>query len=631
MSKQGALKFLEATAPFHFLDEGVIMIVANHLSSGFYPKDTVILTRNDPPSDFLFLIKSGTVKVYLKSEQNEDFVLDIKGEGENFGFLSLIGGNKQKTTVVALENTFCYKLKKEVVFRLIDSTPAIASYYLSYLARYLDRTFEEIHHKNFFSAGGDNLLFHSPVQELAVDLVSTGEETSIQEAAQLMARHKISSLVIHDRQRQPTGIITDQDLREKVIAQGRSILDPVKDIATPSLIQIEAGESCFEALVKMVQHNIHRLLVADEGRLKGIITNHDLMLLQGTSPLSFAKDITEQETLEGLISLSRKTNNVAGLLVKQNARLNHSTRIITEINDRLMGKVLELSEKETGPPPLSYCFFVYGSSGRKEQTFKTDQDNAIIYADPQNEKESKLAQAYFHDFASRVNKTLNRVGFPLCAANYMAGNPEWCRPVQDWKHYYTHWVSEPVPDSLLKFLVFFDLRPIYGAFSLVEGLREYFFHLIKDQRVFFGHMANLMLKITPPLGFFKQFAVEKEGAHKDKFDLKVKGLSPLLDAVRLFAMETGIKETSTLERIALLKDRHGIVKEFQDEITQAFEYIMLLRMRHQYEQIKAGKTPDNFVDPEQLTNLEKKILKDAFVLMQKIQGLIMERYKQMMV
>ncbi len=630
MTKPGALKFLEETAPFHFLDEGVIMILANHLTSGYYTKDTVILRQHDPPSDYLYLIKSGTVKVYLESEQPQEFVLDIKGQGENFGFLSMIGGENQKTTVVAQENTLCYKLKKEVVFRLIDSTPAIASYYLSYLARYLDRTFEEIHHKSFFSGGGDELLFHTPVQDLAVELVSAGEETTIRDAARLMSRHKISSLVIHDGQRRPTGIVTDRDLREKVIAQGRSILDPVRDIATPTLIQIETGESCFEALLKMVQHNIHRLLVTDEGRLKGIITNHDMMLLQGTSPLSFAKDITEQESLEGLISISRKTNNVAGILIKQNARLDHLTRIITEINDRLMGKVLEISERDAGPPPLPYCFFVYGSSGRKEQTFKTDQDNGIIYADPQTEREAKVARTYFLELATQVNQTLSRIGFPLCPANYMAGNPQWCRPLQDWKTYYTGWVSEPVADSLLKFLVFYDLRPIYGAFSLAEGLREHFSHLIKDQKVFFGHMANLMLKITPPLGFFKQFVVEKEGAQKDKFDLKVKGLSPLLDAVRLFAMEAGVKETSTLERIHILKDRHGIVKDFHNEIRQAFEYIMLLRMRHQYEQIKAGKPPDNFIDPDQLTTLEKKILKDAFLLMQKLQSLIMERYQQMM-
>jgi CBS domain-containing protein len=173
------------------------------------------------------------------------------------------------------------------------------------------------------------------------------------------------------------------------------------------------------------------------------------------------------------------------------------------------------------------------------------------------------------------------------------------------------------------------MRPVWGKFSLVEELKDHVFSRLNDRKLFWGHMANMMLKTTPPIGLFKQFVVEKSGEHKDQFDLKVKGITPLMDAVRLFAMEKGVRETSTLDRIRDLKDKHSVVQEYGDEMEHVFEYIMLLRIRHQYGQIKAGKNPDNFINPDQLTAMERKSLKDAFSLMVKIQNTIVERYQQM--
>jgi CBS domain-containing protein len=628
---QGLHKFLENTPPFAYLSPGEVTNVANRLATEFFPRDTVIIKQGGPPSEKLLFIKSGSVKVFIESEQQTEGILDIKGEGEVFGFISLITKEPQKITVVALEDTHCYALKKDIVTRLLQTNPAFAEYFINYLARYVSQAFEEIRHKTLFSTGADRQLFTMPVGEAAKPIITIDQETTIQESARIMARNKISSLVIQDQNQKPLGIVTDRDLREKVIAQGSSIQEPIKNIATLSLIQIQADESSFDAVIKMVQNNIHRLLVEENGLLKGIVTNHDLMLQQGSSPLTFANDILKQHSLDGLIPLSQKANNVLPVLLKENARLEQINKIITEINDRLTTKVLEFAEAECGPPPSPYCFFSFGSSGRKEQTFKTDQDNAIIYANPANDQEAEACRSYFQTFGALVTENLIKVGFPSCPGGYMASNPEWCQPVQTWKRYFSNWVDEPKAESLLKFLILIDMRPLWGKLSLGEELKDFVFTSLVDRRIFLGHMANMMLKTTPPLGFFKQFVVEKSGDHKDTFDLKVKGITPLMDAVRLFAMEKGVKETSTLDRIRSLKDKHSIVEEYGSEMEFAFEFIMLLRIRHQYGQMKAGKPPDNFINPEQLTNMEKKNLKEAFSLMIKIQNQIMEKYKQMIV
>jgi len=627
MILEDTIKFLQGLPPFQFLEESVLKKVAASLSLEFYPKGTVILKQYGPPSDSVKIIKKGGIKVLMESPETGEVVIDYKGEGDTFGFLSLIGKDRQRTTCVALDDTICYILDHNGVYQLLETSPSFTEYYLAYLSHYVDRTYQEMHNKSLSHQGSNRYLFATSVKEIAAKPISIGEQSTIQEAAQLMARHKISSVIIVNQNNAPIGIVTDRDLREKVVARGRSVKEPIKNILTLSLIRVDADDSCFETIIKMIKYNIHHMPVIRDGVLSGIVTNHDLMLLEGTSPLSLVHDIINQTTIDGLIPLSRKTNNIVGLLIKEDAKASNITQIISEINDRLIGKVLEIAELKYGPPPLPYCWIVFGSEGRKEQTFKTDQDNALIYNDAPTPELEGEAKRYFSRFTAFVTEGLVQVGFPLCPAKYMASNEEWCQPLTVWKKYFSNWIDEPLPDHLLKFLIFYDLRPLHGKTALAQELREFLVTALTDQKGFLGHMTNMMSQITPPIGFFKTFVVEKSGEHKDKLDLKVKGLTPLLNAVRLFSMEKGLRVTGTLDRILELKTKHSTVEEYFDEFNQAFEFIMLLRIHHQFEQIKDGKAPDNFINPDELSNLQKKTLKESFNLMTKVQSLIVEQYK----
>jgi CBS domain-containing protein len=623
-----AVTFLRKVPPFQFLDENLLRKVAGCLSLTVYPRDTVILKQHGPPSDCVRIIRRGAVKVMMESpESGEEVILDYKGEGDNFGFLSLIGGDRQRTTCIADDDTTCYVLSKECVYDLLEASPAFSEYYMAYLSRYVDRTYQEMRQRSLSYAGGDQHLFVTPIGDIAVKPITIGEGATIQEAAQIMAEHKISSVIVVDPDGAPLGILTDRDFREKVVAQGRPVTDPVRHIAQRSLIQVDAKESCFETLIKMVQHNIHHMPVVRDGALCGIVTNHDLMLLQGTSPLSLVHDILNQTTVEGLAPLAQKINNIVGLLIKADAKAGQITRVITEINDRMIARVLEIAEERFGPPPLPYCWVLFGSEGRKEQTFKTDQDNALIYTDPLTPALAAEAQTYFKRFTEFLAESLMALGFPRCPAGYMAVTPDWCQPLKVWKSYFIKWVDEPVPENLLRFLVFYDFRPIHGKVSLAQDLREFVIKALAGKKLFLGYMANKVLEFTPPIGFFKTFVVEKSGEHKDKFDLKVKGITPLLNAVRLFAMEKGLKETGTLERLEALRKSHSIVRDHFEEIDHAFEFVMLLRIHHQFEQIQQGRPPDNFINPNDLSNLERKTLKESFNLMSRIQGLIVEQWK----
>ena len=626
---EDVVSFLKAVPPFQFLCDSDLQAVARNLSMEFYPKDMVILKQDGPPSDALRIIKKGGVKIVLVSDEGGEAVIDYRGEGDTFGFLSMVGKDRVRTNVVAIDDTICYLLGQEMVLKLLDSNLSFTEFFLqSHITRYLDKTYREMQDKSMFYGGSDRLLFTTQVGDMAIkNVVTTEEDTTIREAAQIMSEQCISSIVISDRNGLPTGMVTDRDLREKVVARGRSVEDPIKSIMSSSLIRVDARDYCFEAVLKMIKYNIHHILVIKDGQLTGVITNHDMMMLQGTSPLSLTKDIESQQTIDGLIPVSKKINGIVGLLLKEGAKASNITKIITEINDRLLRKVLECAERKHGKPPLAYCWIGFGSEGRKEQTFKTDQDNAIIFADPATEAEAEAAKKYFSAFAEFVRDSLLQCGFPPCPANYMASNPQWCQPLKVWKKYFSTWISTPTPEAVLNSVAFFDFRPMYGETSLADTLRDYLNTLLKDQKVFLGYLANMAIKNQPPVGFFKSFVVEKGGVHKDQLNLKIKGLAPLVDILRLFALEKGIRETSTMERIDTLRSMHSIVGEYADDFEQAFEFISLLRIHHQYEQISNGVAPDNFINPNRLSNLEKRSIKGAFQLITKIQDQIIELYK----
>jgi CBS domain-containing protein len=631
MILEDVVTFLKKVPPFQFLDDDNIRAVARNLSMEFYPKDMVILRKDGPPSDSLRIIKKGGVKVSMVSEDGDEVVIDYRGEGDTFGFLSLVGKDRVRSNITAVDDTICYLLGKEMLLRLLDSQLSFTEYFLkSHITKYIDRTYQEMQDKSVFYGGSDRLLFTTRVGDMAIkDVISTQEDTTVREASQIMSENRISSIVIMNANNLPSGIVTDRDLREKVVAKGRNVSEPVKNIMSTTLIRVDARDYCFEAVLKMIKYNIHHVLVIRDGKLAGVITNHDLMMLQGTSPLSLTKDIESQQTIEGLIPVSKKINSIVGLLLKEGAKASNITKIITEINDRLVRKVIECTERKHGTPPVPYCWIVFGSEGRKEQTFKTDQDNAIIYADPASDAEIEAAKRYFPAFAESVRDCLLQCGFPLCPANYMASNPQWCQPLKVWKKNFTSWIATPTADAVLNSVAFFDFRPMYGEFSLAEALRDDLNSLLVDQKVFLGYLANMAIKNTPPIGFFKSFVVEKGGEHKDELNLKIKGLAPLVDIIRLFALEKGIRETSTLERIETLRNKHTIAEEYADDFEHAFEFLMLLRIHHQYRQMSSGQEPDNFINPNRLSNLEKRSIKEAFQLISKVQDMIIERYKSL--
>ena len=625
------ITFLRNIAPFSSLDDETLLAVTAGITLDFYPKGHVIVYQDEPAPEYLGIIRSGRVKVFVKTHEGEEIILDNRGEGDFFGFLSLICGDVSRNTVVAVEDAACYLIRKDSVLALLKGRPAFAEYFLrSFLKKLADLTYQQIHDRTLLYGGGDKLLFTNTIGDLSSrQVITASQDVSIKEAARLMSEHRISSLVLLDADRLPAGIITDRDLRDKVVARGRDLSDSVKHIMRVTLIKSEARNFCYEALLKMIRYNIHHLLVLDKGDLTGMITNHDLMMFQGASPLSVAREIENQTSIDGLIPVSRKITRIVEILVREGARSDNITRIITEVNDRLLRRILELIEKKMGSPPESYCWVVFGSEGRKEQTFRTDQDNAIIYQDPPEDSAGEVRD-YFSAFARQMIDALEKCGFPRCSADYMASNPAWCQPLSVWKRYFSEWITRPTPDALLHSLIFFDFRPVHGNVMLAEALRAFLGQRLKKQHIFFSGMAGVILRNRPPTGFLKKFKLEKDGEHRNTFNIKINALCPIVDAARLSALEQGIYSTSTIDRLRELKERQSLIGVLCGDLEQAFEFLMSLRLRHQFDQLRQGALTDNFINPAGLSMMDRRALLESFRIISLAQDAIKNQYGAML-
>lgn len=353
--------------------------------------------------------------------------------------------------------------------------------------------------------------------------------------------------------------------------------------------------------------------------------NQDSRMFHEISPISVNREIDAQQTIEGLVAATINVNRIVEQQLNDGAKAYDITRSITEINDRLVIRILLIAEKTFGPPPVPYCWIVMGSEGRMEQTFKTDQDNAIIYSDDGRETQ-EVIKKYFEEFSIYTRDALVKCGFPVCPGDYMASNSLWRQPLSVWKEYFTKWIKTPTTNAVLFSSILFDFRPVHGDVTLAETLRRYLTNLASSEDMFLKHMADMSVRLRTPLGIFRTFVVERSGEHKNELNLKFKCIAPMVNIARLFSLEKGITEVASIDRIHVLKEKHPIFHELGEELENAFEFLSHLRIRHQLDQIKAGIAPDNFINPGRLDNAERKTFKGVCQLISRVQDAIAKQY-----
>jgi len=467
-------------------------------------------------------------------------------------------------------------------------------------------------------------LMTTPVRSLVKRApITVAPQTSIREAAQLMSEQRVSSVLIVE-QEHLFGVVTDRDLRNRVIAAGLDTARPVADIATLAPMSIDVGNPAFDALLLMARHNIHHVPVLDGSRIVGMITATDLTEQHSTSAVYLAGDIYKQTTIEGLQSASRKVARLQRSLAGAQASAHSTGHIVTAITDAITIRLLQLGEAKFGPPPVDYVWVAAGSQARSEQTAKSDQDNCMVLDNAYDETQHG---AYFKALARFVCDGLDACGYIYCPGEMMAMTDQWRQPQRRWVEYFHQWTSVPDPTALMLTCVFFDLRAIYGQTRLLDDLRGKVLQATRGNTLFLAHMANNALQHQPPLGLFKGISTIRSGEHKGTVDLKHTGVVPIVDLARIYALAAGDAGVNTHDRLLGAAAGGAISEQSARDLRDALEFLAFMRIQHQALQMATGEKPDNYLHLDELSNFERTQLKDAFAVVQSLQTVLGQRYR----
>jgi CBS domain-containing protein len=432
-------------------------------------------------------------------------------------------------------------------------------------------------------------------------LVVSGD-ASVAQAARAMREAGTSAALVST---EPPGILTDRDLRSRVLADGLSPQTPVRAVMSCPLVALPAETPLFEALRRMLEHEIHHLPVTRGGEVVAVLGDTDLLRHQARSPLALLTRIEHVRDEEELSGYSAEVMGVAATLFAGGLGVVQISGAIASLGDVLARRLLTLAERELGPPPCPYAWMALGSEGRMEQVLLTDQDNAIAYLEDTDD-----ARAYFAELATRVVGGLVRAGFPPCPGGYMATT--WCRPLADWRALFRRWVDVPEPQALLEAQIFFDFRRVHGGLSLepLEGV------LLAAGRheLFLGHLARAALRGRPPLGFRGRLRTED-----GRIDLKAGGIAATVMLARAYALAAGSGARPTLQRLSDAARAGTLSRSAAEVLSESFRFLIRLRLQEQLRSARSGEEPSNRVRVEALTELERRRLAEAFEAVRKLQ------------
>lgn len=605
--------------PFKVLPADGINDLVSHVEVAYFRAGTPILELGQE-NHFLHFIRSGAVEVTRSSGE----LYNRFGEGNCFGQFALLRSRPVRYPVKAIEDTLIYLIPDVQFQQLCANFDSFADFMEEDHGSCLRNAASEIRHDSYHP------LLSSPVKKLMRrKILTAAPSVSVREAAEIMTRGQVSSLLIMADQAPDdggspiAGLITDRDLRARVLARGLAASTPVREVMSPEVVCCRSDDYVFEAMLTMMRHNLHHLPVLHKSAPVSMITAADIVQYESHGSIYLVNEIFKQKDLERLRAVSEKTRLSFIHMVNQDANSHMIGSAISFIGNSISQRLLQLGESMLGKPPIPYCYLSLGSMARHEQSMLTDQDNALVLDDsfiPQQH------DAYFRDLATFVSDGLAACGYAYCEGGIMATNPRWRQPLSAWQRMFSGWIDNPDPEALLHCSIFFDLDGIFGQLNLAEALQQLIREKAPESRKFLAQIARNALLRNPPLGFFRQFVLEPNGEHIKTFDLKERGTAPISDLVRVHALACGSDSLNTLERLSDVNETDLLPEGVGRDLIDAMEFISMVRIRHQARQIENGVTPDNNVEPRRLSAFERRHLRNAFQIADKSQAFLGYRY-----
>lgn len=573
--------------PFDLLTERMIEKLMTQMDIAYYPRETVLIAPR-VRAESLYIIIKGIVNETIDGE-----LQNVYGERDSFDANSLIYGNTQSTFIVA-EDLICYSLPKESFLNLLQDAETFQNYFMQDFITKHQRLKERQHQNEltpFMVARVDEIYLHVPC--------IIGAQASIRNALSEMAGTNAKVILVDNEG--VMGIVTDTNLREKVLLADKSVSDPIGDIATYGLITIERSDFLFNALLLFTKHGVKRLVVTEEGKIVGILEQLDLLSHFANHTHLIAASIERATSIDELQSIERSLMQVVRSLTSKGVRVRYVSKLVSELNAKVYRKVFEMVLPETMQGRCALV--VMGSEGRGEQVLRTDQDNALIIADGEDE------EAY-RPFMERLNEYLIRLGFPKCAGNIMVSNPYWRRSVSGYKKQISSWTDTLNEETRQSLSIFLDAHCVAGDETLLTECKNFLFERFEGRSDILAHLAKASLAFETPLSLFSGFVLGRD-AHESELDIKKGGVFAIVHGVRILALEHKIETTNTTERIKELNNIGLFDKRFASELIEAYDTLLSIRLRTMLSQKQVLKE-QNYVNPKLLSKADRDLLKDAF-------------------
>lgn len=623
------LSFFAAHAPFDRMEQAHLLWMIERMQLGYYAQGEVIVSPEQGVVERFLVIKQGLVQgeQSVANASEADTWLELV-EGECFPLGALLAHRPVASLYRSVVDTFCYELPLADFHTLLGLSAPFRDFCTRRIANLLEHSKQVIQAK-YTQSSTELQSLTSPLSVIIRGApVTCAPDTSVREVLARMHEARIGSMIAVDSEGRPLGILTLPDVLERIALPQIDLEQPVIGIMTTQLTWLPPQALAYEAALTMAKQGFRHVMVVENEKLVGLVSEKDLFALQRVGLRQIGSAIRHARHIDELQQSARDIRRMAHNMMAQGVAAEQLTQFISTFNDLLTVRVIELEYAASGigTSPLAdrLCWIALGSEGRFEQTLSTDQDNALIFTLPDGMTADEVRQLML-PVARRINDALALCGFPLCRGNVMASNPQWCLSLDEWKRKFSDWIANGSSVALLHASIFFDFRSLQGAHALTDELRVWLARVASENTRFLHQMAQNAMSIRPPLGLVRDFVVGKENT----LDLKLNGITPFVDAARIFSLAAGVTHTSTLQRLRASAAKLKIHPSEVEAWVDAFLFIQVLRMRHHDEGQEQGLSDDelnNQIDPEALHELDRRILKEAFRQARKLQARLALEY-----
>ncbi|NWF67258.1 MAG: cyclic nucleotide-binding/CBS domain-containing protein [Campylobacterales bacterium] len=603
MSTLDIKQFIQKTHPFEILSADELKYLLDSIDIQYFKQNEIIATKNSTPKYF-YIIAKGVVE--QKDEESVYYSVH-----DSFDITSIFQ-NSFKNDFLAFEESICYLIPIDIFYMLLNQNISFKSFFLDDISTKINALIHKNANKEL-----SNFMLAKVSESYIHPLVIIDKDSSIYDGVQKMTQNSTSFIIVDFQN--SYGIVTDSDLRKKVILQNKSYQDKISSIATKELITIDKNDFLFNALLLMTQKNLKRLIVTKDNSIFGIIEQADILSAFSNKSHLINIQIQKAKTVSDIQKASCDIINLVKSLHVKGVKVRYITKLLSEINSKIYQKIYEI----IAPKELleNSCFIILGSEGRHEQILKSDQDNGII-----------LKDGFVFDKLSEVTNSITEAlllcGFPKCEGNIMVNNPFWTKSLSEYKNSVHDWFNSNSSEDLMNLAILFDAKCVAGDSKLLDSLKEYMFNQINDNLTLLSNFAKATIIFETPLSFFSNFILNKKS---DELDLKKGAIFPIVHGIRSLALEKKIIATNTIERVKELNNLGVFDREFASNLIDGFNFLLTIRLENMLKKHDLGLKLDSGINPKNLSKLEKDTLIDVFKMVDKFKKLIIHHFKLSMI